>query len=590
MPSPSLSKTGPPRLLLAALLLLPLTGCTPQFDGPANVSKTPRPGSWATIHVPPPAAPTGTAALGSPSSVKSLLVDVAARAGLHYQWTIPGPRPLDILQTIGNGCAFLDYNNDGNLDVLLIGPKLALYKGDGHGHFTDVTHETCLDKLTGHFLGCAVGDYDNDGYDDVYVSGYRTGLLLHNEHGRGFKDVTRAAGLAAQPWGSSAAFGDIDNDGRLDLYVGDYAQFDPKVSHRTCLDHGVSTGCGPSSYPAEHGVLYHNDGQGRFHDATRDWGLQRSDGKTLGAAFADYDASGRPSLYLANDETPGDLYHNQGRKFEEVGRPSGTAYDGRFRTHAGMGIDWSDYDNDSRPDLFSDAFLGEPKSVFHNEGHGLFQDRSTSLLLASATLPYVAFGAKWLDFDNDGWDDLIIANGHVFDNIARAEKTASYREPTQLFRNDRGRLFQNLSSSAGPALLRPIVGRGLAVGDFDNDGRVDVLVVDAEGTPLLLHNESVPVGHWLSLKLVGTRSNRDGIGASVTVVAGGLTQTRTCHTDGSFLSASDVRVHVGLGQATSVPTLTVSWPSGQRDVFHHVQADQSLRLVEGGHEPVRASW
>ena len=190
-------------------------------------------------------------------------MDVAAKAGLNYRWTIPGPRPLDILQTIGNGCAFLDYDNDGNLDVLLVGPKLALYKGDGHGHFTDVTHATGLDKLRGHFLGCAVGDYDNDGYEDVYISGYRTGLLLHNEQGKGFTDVTQEAGLKPQPWGTSAAFADIDNDGRLDLYVGNYVQFDPKISQRLCDDHGYLTACGPSSYHAEHGVLYHNEGGGQ---------------------------------------------------------------------------------------------------------------------------------------------------------------------------------------------------------------------------------------------------------------------------------------------------------------------------------------
>ena len=580
MPLPGLSKTPLLRLTFLALLSLSLTGCGPQYDGPANVSKTPRPGSWATIHKPPPPAPTGAAALGSPGTAKPLFVDVAAQAGLHYRWTIPGPRPLDILQTIGNGCAFLDYNNDGNLDVLLVGPKLALFKGDGKGHFTDVTHETGLDEFSGHFLGCAVGDYDNDGYDDVYVSGYHTGLLLHNEHGKGFKDVTKAAGLAPQPWGTSAAFGDVDNDGRLDLYVGNYVQFDPKTSQRLCKNHDTLTGCTPTDYPAERGVLYNNEGGGRFRDVTAKWGAQKTDGRTLGVAFADYDGSGRPGLYLANDETPGSLFHNGGATFQEVGRFSGTAYDGRFKTHAGMGVDWGDYDNDGRLDLFADAFRGEPKCVFHNEGAGLFQDRATSVVLSVPTTPFVAFGAKWLDFDNDGWLDLIIANGHVYDNVAQTDVSAAFREPTQLFRNDRGRLFQNLSSAAGPDLLRPIVGRGLATGDFDNDGRVDVLVVDGEGTPLLLHNESAPVGHWLSLKLVGTRSNRDGIGALVTVTAGGLTQTRLCHTDGSYLSASDVRVHVGLGGAAYADKIHVRWPSGQKDTLRHVKADRVLIIRE----------
>ena len=508
-------------------------------------------------------------------------VDTAQSAGLHYRWTVPGPPPHDILQTIGNGCAFLDYDNDGKLGILLVGPKLTLYRGDGRGHFTDVTHTMGLDKFNGHFLGCAVGDYDNDGYDDVYVSGYRTGLLLHNDGGKSFTDVTAKAGLKPQSWGTACTFADIDNDGRLDLFVGGYADYDRKKGPVLCKDQGVSSSCGPNYYGPEAGALYHNEGGGRFRDVTQAWGLAKT-GKTLGAAFADYGESGHPSLYLANDEVAGNLFQNSGARMKDVGRESGAAFDSRFRTHGGMGLDWGDYDNDGKMDLFIAAFRSEPKTVHHNEGGGLFQDRSEGLTLGAATEPYVAFGGKWLDYDNDGWLDLMIANGHVQDNIAAIDKGATYREPTQLFRNDRGRLLVDMSGRAGPDLPRPIVGRGLAVGDFDNDGRVDALVVDSEGTPLLLKNESAPVGHWLSLKLVGTKSNRDGIGALVTVTAGGLTQTRLCHTDGSYLSASDVRVHVGLGKAARVERLRIRWPSGQVDVLSHVETDRFLTVREGG--------
>ncbi len=582
MPFKNLSNLLPLGLALPALLLLFLSGCSPQPDTyVAPVSRTPRPGSWSSNHKPAPPPPSGKDAIGSPGESKALFVDMAAKAGLNYRWSIPGPRPLDILQTIGNGCAFLDYNNDGNLDILLVGPKLALYKGDGHGLFTDVTHAMGLDKLHGHFLGCAVGDYDNDGYDDLYISGYRTGLLLHNEHGTGFRDVTQQAGLKPQPWGTSAAFADIDNDGKLDLYVGDYVQFDPKTSKRFCPKNSLPVACPPQEYLPEHGVLYHNEGNGKFRDCTNQWDTQASSGKTLGVAFADYNGSGRPSLYLANDTMPGDLFQNIGKNYRDIGRQSGTAFGASFLSHAGMGTDWADYDNDGRLDLFTAAFQGEPKTVFHNEGDNIFQERSSSVLIALPTQPYVAFGAKWLDFDNDGWLDLMIANGHVYDNVASFNKTATYREPTQLFRNDHGRIFVDLTDRAGPDLPRPIVGRGLAIGDFDNDGRMDALVVDSEGAPLLLHNESAPVGHWLSLKLVGTRSNRDGIGAMVTVTAGGLTQKRFCHTDGSYLSASDVRVHLGLGKAAFVLKMSVKWPSGHVDVFSHVRANQHLRLREG---------
>ena len=449
-----------------------------------------------------------------------------------------------------------------------------------------MSHQAGLDTLRGHFLGCAVGDYDNDGYEDVYVSGYRTGLLLHNEAaaggGRRFRDVTAQAGLRPQPWGTSAAFAETTpGSGKLDLYVGDYLQFDPKTSRRLCRKGAQQVACSPTEYVAEHGVFYRNEGGGRFRDVTRERGVQDGAGKTLGVAFADFDGSGRPSLYLANDEEPGDLFENRGKTFRNRGGASGTAYDGRFRMHAGMGTDWGDYDNDGRLDLFADAFQGEPKSAFHNEGDGLFQDRSAGLLLASATAPYVAFGAKWLDYDNDGWLDLMIVNGHVYDNITSIDKTTTYRQPTQLFHNDHGRLLVDLSGRAGPDLPRPIVGRGLAIGDFDNDGRVDALVVDSEGAPLLLRNESRPVGHWLSLTLEGTKSNRDGLGALVTATAGGLTQTRLCHTDGSYLSASDKRVHLGLGKASVAETVRVQWPSGRVDVLHHIRGDRFLVAREG---------
>src|SRR5579871_6578159 len=250
-------------------------GCRHDSDPPAHVS-------------PPP--PTSHPAITS-SHVR--FVDVAKTAGIHYRWEIPGKRPLNILQTIGNGCAFLDYNNDGNLDILLVGPKLALYRGDGHGHFTDVTHETGLDTLHGHFLGCAVGDYDNDGYDDIYITAYRGGVLLHNEHGQGFRDVTREAGLAPQPWGTSATFFDADDDGKLDLYIGDYVQFGPQTQPQLCNYHGVMAGCAPTDYRPLRGVLYHNLGGGRFQDVTHTWGLDRISGRTLGVAAAPFGPDGR---------------------------------------------------------------------------------------------------------------------------------------------------------------------------------------------------------------------------------------------------------------------------------------------------------
>ena len=509
-------------------------------------------------------------------------VDVARQAGLNYRWTIPGPRPLDILQTIGNGCALLDYDNSGHLSALLVGTdRVALFRGDGRGHFTDVSHATGLDTLRGHFLGCAVGDYDNDGFEDVYISGYRTGLLLHNEGGRRFTDVTARAGLKSQPWGTACAFAEVvPGSGRLDLFVGNYLQFDPARDKRLCAVNGHFTSCGPLDFAPVLGVLYRNSGGGKFRDVSDVW-HPSTWGKTLGAAFADYDGSGRQGLALANDERLGELHQNTGTTFEEVGRSHGESIDGAYHIHAGMGLDWGDYDNDGKMDQAVTTYQGERKSIYHNEGNGFFKEKSDRLEMINTTIPYVAFGVKWLDYDNSGYLGLMIANGHVEDNAAQVDPSTTYRQPTQLFRNLHGKRFADISTSAGPDLQRPIVGRGLAIGDFDNDGRVDALVVDSEGAPLLLHNESAPVGHWLSFKLVGTRSNRDGIGALVIVTAGGLTQTRLCHTDGSYLSASDVRVHVGLGKAAVAQAVTVRWPSGHTDVWHHLNTDRSLTLREG---------
>ena len=510
--------------------------------------------------------------------------EVGQEAGLHYRWEVPGKRPLNILQTIGNGCAFLDYDNDGNLDILLIGPKLALYRGDGHGHFADVTHAMGLDKLHGHFLGCCVGDYDNDGWKDIYISGYRTGILLHNEQGKGFRDVTKQAGLKPQLWGASCAFADVDGDGYLDLYVCNYVNFDPATDLLLCPYKGVLTGCGPNDYQAAEGVLYHNERGRSFTNVTSKWGLQ-THGKGLGVAFADFNRSGRVSFAVANDLQFGDLYENHWQgKFANIGAASGTAGDKEGQTHAGMGIDWGDYDNDGLFDLFVTTFRDETKCLYHNDGHSVFHIVSDQAGLDKPTLPYVGWGCKFFDADNDGWLDLIIANGHVQDNIDCFEKT-TYREPTLFLHNRQGKptTFGDATKSAGLGQLPPIVGRGLAVGDYDNDGRVDVLVVDSEGRPLLLHNETVSANHWLGLNLIGAgRCSRDACGAVVTFRDERQRLMRQCHPGGSYLSSSDARVHVGLGEGT-IKSVTVLWPDGKSQTWTDLQSDRYYTVKEGEH-------
>jgi hypothetical protein len=530
--------------------------------------------------------PTASASPISPAH----FTDVAAAAGIRYQWQIAGKRPLNILQTIGNGCAFLDYDNDGNLDILLVGPKLALYRGDGKGHFTDVSEAMGLKRLSGHFLGCAVGDYDNDGYDDLYISGYRTGLLLHNVRGERFADVTQQAGLKPQPWGTTCAFAEtVPGSGRLDLFVANYARFsaDPGIP-QLCDSRGIPTSCGPRYYTPLRGVFYRNLGGGKFVESNDALNIGKTNGRGLGASFAPLDATGRPTLAIANDELPGDLLTPETRngrtQYVNNAGAAGVAGDRDGNIHGGMGSDWGDYDNDGRFDLFVATFQGEVKSLYHNDGSGLFSDSSYSTGVASVAMTDVAFGCKLFDFDNDGALDIMIANGHVQDNIQAIDTSTTYRQKLILLRNLGGTppKFENVSALAGADLSRPIVGRGLAIGDYDNDGRLDVLVVDSEGSPLLLHNETTAAGHWLGVKLIGTRSNRDGIGAVLTATAGGRTLTALCHADGSYLSSSDRRIHFGLGSAAIVETLTVRWPDGHTDVLKNVAADRSVTLQEGG--------
>jgi hypothetical protein len=427
-------------------------------------------------------------------------------------------------------------------------------------------------------MGCATGDYDNDGRVDLALTGYRCAALLHNEGGR-FRSASAGIPLPRDAWNTSAVFFDADGDGLLDLYIGAYVQFD-RGTLQLCDYAGVQAACPPTYYELERGHLYHNQGNGRFTDITRQAGLDTAHGKTLGVAAADFDGDGRTDLYLANDGMPGDLFHNRGSRFVNVGSESGTAFNYDSREQAGMGVDWGDYDGDGRLDLVVSTFQYEPTSLYHNQGHGAFLEEAFPAGIGDATLDRLGFGIKFFDADNDGDLDLIQANGHVQDNAGRIFPGVTYRQSTLLFENAGDGRFKDISASAGPALARPIVGRGLAVGDYDNDGSVDVLIANLEGAPLLLHNETSHPGHSLTIRLVGRSSPRDGTGARVTLRAGGRQQVREAGTGGSYLSASDPRVHFGLGAAAFADSLTVRWPSGITQTLHHVPAGQELTLHE----------
>lgn len=510
--------------------------------------------------------------------------EVGAESGLR-----PGPPPRDleattILDMTEGGAGFLDYDGDGDQDILLLGrSRCDLYRNNGRGRFEPVADRAGLSPA-GDWMGCSTGDFDNDGRIDIFLTGYRCARLYRNTGGR-FSDVTSASRIAADRWFTSAAFADVDNDGDLDLYAGAYVDFGPHAQQHCPVGvdpHGVAvTGpCGPEPYPAQRGVLYLNAG-GRFSDFTRASGLDQATGKTLGVAFADFDSDGDQDLYLANDRMACDLFRNNGRgRFHGIGVASGTAYTRDGDVQGGMGVDWGDYDGDGDLDLFVATYQNEPKSLYRNDGSETFQEISRSAGLSPAT-PFVTFGAGFFDADNDGWIDLYLVNGHALGPIERVDPALTFAQPMQLFRNGRDGSFTDVSAALGPAFARRIAGRGAAFGDVDSDGRCDLLAVDLTGAPVLLLNESPAAGnHWLRVVLAGTRSNRMGIGARVTVSAGGRRQVREVRTGYSYLAANDVRLLFGLGIAERVELLEVRWPSGKRSLVRPDSVDREIVVTE----------
>lgn len=510
--------------------------------------------------------------------VVSAFSDRAAESGLIFRWSHGGKTPLDILETLGHGCAFLDYDQDGWLDALLVGNEgCALFRNLGDGKFEDVSSASGV-PATGRFFGVAVGDYDNDGFPDFYLFGYGVCALYQNRNGK-FVDVTAKSGLKARgPYDvvTACAFADLDNDGRLDLFAGRYIRFTPQ-SIRFCTYGGVTAGCGVKNYDPDQNRVYRNLGNGVFRDVTNAWGFDATHGRCLGVALCAGDGQG-VKLYAANDELPGDLMTPRGKRFVNEGVSSGTAYNRQGLTQGGMGVDWGDYNNDGRPDLVVATFQSEAKSFYREDGDGIFLEVSGPVGLAAETTRYVAWTAKLFDQDNDGWLDLLFTNGHSQDNAAQVEAGRTYAQPTQLFRNDGKGGFRQVSE---PLLARPIVGRGAAFGDYDNDGALDVVAVNEEGSVQLLHNETNAGGHWLGLRLRGARSNRDGIGARVVVKAGEKTWVRDHQLAGGYLSAHDPRLHIGLGAAATVDSVSVTWPDGRVDTLRGVPIDRYHLLVQG---------
>jgi hypothetical protein len=548
----------------------------------------------------PPAMHAGRLpASPSPASPSALFADVAAQAGIRFNHTNGATGDFRFVEFSPAGCAFLDYDNDGRLDILLLQsgspepnaanrPHCALYHNNGDGTFTDVTAGSGLDRDLGYAQGVAVGDFDNDGYDDLFITAYGGNHLLHNEHGTGrFKDVTAQWGLDRVPglasaYATSAAFGDYDNDGRLDLYVCYYAPWTPERDRPCYNEQRLRDYCSPEQFPPAAHRLYRNMGD-HFEDVSERAGITKAQGRGLAVAFVDVDGDGRQDIFVANDLTPNMLWHNNGDgTFTNRAVQAGCAYSDEGALMAGMGLAIADLDGDGRESLFVTNFSGMPNTLYRNVGGGLLRNDSIISGLALPHMKFLAFGCAFLDYDADGRPDLIVNNGSVYVHADTRLDGATYRERKQLFHNEGKGVFKEVTD---PSLLgdlsAPAIGRGLAVGDYDNDGRLDVLCSNQNGPAQLFHNQDRSGRHWVSFKTVGVRSNRDGLHARFTLKAGGRTQTGVVRAASSYLSSSDRRVYFGLGGAAKIDSVEIRWPSGVRETLRHVVPDASYVVTEG---------
>jgi hypothetical protein len=498
-------------------------------------------------------------------------------------------------ETTGAGCAFLDYDNDGWMDIYLLNsghcdfyqPDLplhnALYRNNRDGTFTEVTLNAGVEG-GGYGMGVAVGDYNGDGWPDIYVTQYGKSILYRNNRNGTFTDVTKQAGVAAPGWASSAVWFDYDNDGRLDLFVCRFVEFD-KSLNRFCGNEetGERYYCYPRVYPPTPSWLFHNNGDGTFKDVSRESGIGTRMGKAWGVVATDINNDGWMDLFVANDTVQNFLFLNQGNgTFDEVGLQAGVGYSPDGRARSGMGVDSADYDQDGWQDLFVDNVDQEMYSLYHNDHNVSFDDMAETYGIAAATRLMSGWGVKFLDYDNDGNVDLFIADGHPDDKIREHSYGVRYREPLLLFHNT-GSGFKDISARAGPVFSKPLAARGLAIGDFDNDGAVDVLIGINGGAPVLLKNLAARGNHWLGVRLVGRRANPDGVGARITWQTGALKRSQLKVGGGSYLAAHDPRVVLGLGKYTSVDWLEIRWPrpGEQTETFTKLPADRYITIVEG---------
>ncbi len=579
-------------VLLAISLLV---GCKQKTASAPEQTSSSQP--TAAPQAPAPAETIPVAAAASASARPSgpiQFTDVTEQAGIHFHHNSGAFGKKYLPETMGNGACFLDYDNDGWQDILIVNSMdwpehktgksySALYHNNHDGTFTDVTKQAGL-AVEMYGLGCAVADYDNDGYEDIYITGVGGNRLFHNLGNGKFVDVTAKAGVGNGGFSTSAVWFDYDNDGKLDLYVANYVEWSTAKDQYCTLDGKNKSYCTPQAYKGQSPTFYHNKGNGTFEDVTKRAGLYDPTSKALGIALLDYDNDGWLDLFVANDTEPNKLYHNnRNGTFSDVAIGAGIAFGEAGTARAGMGTDAADYDNSGRASLVLGNFTNEGMALYHNDGGGLFTDEAPSSGISRMSLQSLTFGCFFFDYDLDGRLDIFAANGHVSDDISVVQPTVKYLQPPHVFHNLGNNKFEEVTAKLGKPLQEPVVGRGGAYGDFDNDGDLDLLITANHGATRLLRNDNANQNDVLRVKTVGTKSNRDGIGAKVTVITRkGERLTRMVKTGSSYLSQSELPLTFGLGKPENgkIVAMEVTWPSGRKDSVPKVKPNQMITIQE----------
>jgi len=527
--------------------------------------------------------------------------DITDKAGIKFTHT-SSPEKKYIVESMSGGVALFDYDGDGYLDIYLVNSltvdmvkskqktKSLLYHNNGDGTFLDVTDKAGVGDI-GWGMGVAIGDYDNDGFDDIYVTCLGPNHLLRNTGKGTFTDVTQSAGVADPRWSTGASFVDYDNDGKLDLFVSNYVDFDvnnlPEFGKgRSCQFKGIPVQCGPRGLKGAGDSLYHNNGNGTFTDVSKKAGVSDPDGYYgLGVICSDFDEDGLVDIFVANDSTPNFLYHNNGDgTFKEIGFSSGMAVNENGSEQGSMGVTLGDYDHDQRLDMFITNFDDDYNTLYHDDGKGSFTDVSYAAKVAAVSLPYVGWGTQFFDYDNDGWVDLLVVNGHVYPQLP------TYRQRNFVHHNNHDGTFTEVGAQLGAPFAEKHTGRGAAFGDIDNDGDVDVVINNLDGPPQVLRNDGGNANNSILIKTIGVKSNRDGVGARVKVIAGDLTQIGEVHSGDSYLSQSDMRLHFGVGKMTKIDLVEVHWPSGTVDKVTGVGVNRILSIKEGQGEVTQKNF